>query len=240
MKKVEEKAKFGGIFYFTNFAPFRDFEAVKKALEKKISLFRYPDVKGMMDLFAAKGRLPISCLKRALTRNILGPQDIPELFYEIIPSLKKWEAIAGNIVPNVGLQHTLDILFNSDDSAVLAALVDPWYMGLTAATPSPAAGDTMASHGGWTEFTDYDEAVRQTYNGTRSSQTMSNSASKCSFTISQDSSSIGGGFLASSSTKSESASLLLCCAAFSLGNKAADDDDTLEGQYDFTAADDGA
>ncbi|GAG46997.1 unnamed protein product, partial [marine sediment metagenome] len=34
--------------------------------------------------------------------------------------------------------------------------------GLTDGTPTPAAGDTMASHGGWTEVVAYDEGVRQT------------------------------------------------------------------------------
>jgi hypothetical protein len=96
----------------------------------------------------------------------------------------------------------------------------------------------MASHAGWTEFTDYDEAARQEWVEVRSDQSMDNSASKASFTISADSSSIGGAFL--NTDASGTAGTLMCCAAFTGGNKSADDNDTLEVQYTFSAADDGA
>jgi len=145
----------------------------------------------------------------------------------------KWEDTAKNLVTTVGLQHILDILFTSDTQ------VDPWYIGLTSATPSPAAGDTMASHAGWTEFTNYDETVRQTFVDARTGQQVDNDGNEAAFTISTDSSSIGGAFLVSDSTKSGSTGTLLCCAAFTGGNKSADDNDTLEVEYQFTAADDG-
>jgi len=144
----------------------------------------------------------------------------------------KWEDEAKNLVVNQGLQHILDVTLESGSQ------ITSWYVGLTDASPSPAAGDTLASHVGWTEFTDYDEAARQAYTSTRSGQTCSNSGSKASFTIDTDSSSVGGAFIASAS--SGTSGTLLCAAAFSGGNKAADDDDTLEVQYDFSAADDGA
>lgn len=145
----------------------------------------------------------------------------------------KWEAVADNLVVNVGLQHLLDVLFAG------SAQVDPWYVGITATAPSPAAGDTMASHAGWTEFASYDEANRQTFVDVRSSQTVSNTASKAAFTISADSSTIGGAFITSDNTKSGSSGTLLCCAAFTGGDKAADDGDTLYVEYQFSAADDG-
>ena len=66
----------------------------------------------------------------------------------------KWQDTAYNMVVNEGLQHILDILFVSATSQV-----DPWYVGLTEASPSPAAADTLATHGGWTEFTDYTEGA---------------------------------------------------------------------------------
>ena len=47
-------------------------------------------------------------------------------------------------------------------------------------------------------------------------------------------------FLSDSATKGGSTGLLLCVAAFSGGDKSADDGDTLNVQYDFSAADDGA
>ena len=147
----------------------------------------------------------------------------------------KWEDKAYNLVVNVGLQHILDILFVSATSQV-----DPWYVGLTAGTPSPAAGDTMSSHGGWTEVTAYDEASRQTFTDSRTAQQVDNDGNEATFTISSDSTTIGGAFLVSDNTKGGSSGTLLCAAAFSGGDKSADDDDTLEVEYQFTAADDGA
>ncbi len=146
----------------------------------------------------------------------------------------KWEDEAKNLVVNVGLQHILDAVFSGGTQ------VAPWYVGLTAASPTPAAADTMSSHGGWTEFTDYDEAARQEYVETRTGQELSNSGSKASFAVNQDASSIGGAFLTSDSTKSGTTGTLMCVAAFSGGNKSADDGDTLEVTYTFSAADDGA
>lgn len=146
----------------------------------------------------------------------------------------KWADVAGNRVVNVGLQHILDILFVSATTQI-----DPWYIGLTAATPVPAAADTMSTHAGWTEFINYTEGVRQTYIDVRSAQQVTNNANKASYAINTDSSSIGGAFLTSDSAKSGTAGTLCCCAAFSGGNKAADDGDTLEVEYQFSAADDG-
>jgi len=145
----------------------------------------------------------------------------------------KWQDEAKNLVVNVGLQHVLDTIFSA------GAGVAPWYLGLVSATPTIAAADTMASHAGWTEFADYNEAARQEYVEVRSNQSLTNAASKATFTISADSSSIGGAFLTSLSTKSGATGTLLCAAAFTGGNKAADDGDTLETTYTFSAGDDG-
>lgn len=145
----------------------------------------------------------------------------------------KWTEEAKNLVVNVGLQHILDVVFSGSTQ------VTTWYIGLTASSPTPASADTMSSHSGWSEFTAYDEATRQEYVEVRSSQQLSNTASKATFTISTDSSSIGGAFITSSNTKSGTSGTLMCIAAFSTGNKSADDNDILQVTYTFTAADDG-
>ena len=146
----------------------------------------------------------------------------------------KWRDRAHNLVTNVGLQHILDVVFSGGTA------VATWYMGLINDTPTLAAADTAASHAGWTEFTAYDEAVRQEYVETRSSQTESNAASKAVFTISTNGSVIAGAFLASLSTKSGATGTLLCEVAFTGGDKSADDGDTLSVTYTFAGADDGA
>jgi hypothetical protein len=147
----------------------------------------------------------------------------------------KWKETAKNLVTNEGLDHILDILFKSGTQ------VDPWYVGLTDGTPSPAAGDQLTgTHAGWTEVTAYTEGARQAFvEGAISSQSLDNSASKASFAINANSTTIGGGFLASSATTGANGDLL-CVAAFTGGDKSADSGDTLEVQYTFSAADDGA
>ena len=68
----------------------------------------------------------------------------------------KWTEEKHNLVVNVGLKDMNDKYFTG--SSYTAA----WYIGLygAAASNDPAAGDTMASHAGWTEVTDYSEATR--------------------------------------------------------------------------------
>ena len=148
----------------------------------------------------------------------------------------KWFEVADNIVPNGGLQDILDAYFPAGAGAGPTNL----YVGLTDGTPTVAAGDTMASHAGWTEVTAYSEGTREAYTDVRSSQTVSNSASKASFSISSNGQTIGGAFLTDNSTKGGSTGVLVAVAAFTGGDKSADSGDTLNVQYDFTAADDGA
>ena len=146
----------------------------------------------------------------------------------------KWEVNEDNLVVNVGLQHILDILFVSATSQI-----DPWYVGLLDDSPTPAAGDTMGAHGGWTEFQTYSEGTRQTYVDVRAAQTVSNTASKAVFTISGDTQIIAGAFITSDNTKGGGGGTLLCAVAFSGGDKSADTNDILEVTYTLTAIDDG-
>lgn len=141
----------------------------------------------------------------------------------------KWEDSFQNTVVDVGLEHLLDILFVSATTQI-----DPWYIGLTDGTPTVAAGDTMGSHAGWVEVTDY-AGSRKAYVDVRSGQSVTNAASKGSFAIDQDSTTIGGAFLVSDA--SGAGGILLCAEAFAGGDKSADNGDTLEVTYVFAAAD---
>jgi hypothetical protein len=146
----------------------------------------------------------------------------------------KWSDEAPNRVVNVGLDHALDVTLSGGTQ------ITSWFVGLTAASPTIAAADTMSSHAGWTEFTSYDESTREAFvDGGVSSQSLSNTASKAEFTISANGSSIGGAFLTSNSTKGGTTGTLYAAVAFSGGNKSADDNDVLQVTYTFTAADDG-
>ncbi len=134
----------------------------------------------------------------------------------------KWVVEEENIIPNVGLDDILDKYYKG--SSYTAA----HYVGLTDGTPTVAAGDTMASHVGWSEVTAYDESVRQTLTmGSVSSQSVDNSSSKATFTISTNSTTIGGGFITTNSTKGGTSGTLVSAVAFTAGDKGLDDGDTL-------------
>ena len=143
----------------------------------------------------------------------------------------KWEDEFDNLVVNAGLDDVLDKYLKG--SSYTAA----FYVGLTDGTPTVAAGDTMASHGGWTEVTAYDEAVRQTLTlGAVSGQSVSNTASKATFTISSDDTTIGGAFVTTDSEKGGSGGTLYGGGVFTAGDKTLDDDDTLTVTVTLTAA----
>ena len=133
-----------------------------------------------------------------------------------------WVEEVHNLVTTEGKNDTLSKYFKG--SSYTAA----WYVGITGATPTFAAGDVMNSHSGWTEVTAYSESVRQTLTlGTPSSGSVDNSASKATFTINADGTAIGGGFITSNSTKSGTTGTLYGGAAFTGGNKTLGNTDTL-------------
>lgn len=143
----------------------------------------------------------------------------------------KWVKEAKNLITNVGLNHILDVVLAGGTP------VDPWYIGLTNTAPSPAAGDTMASHVGWTENSNYDEATREAYVEVVSGAGSTNAASVATFTIDTDAQTVGGAFLASSNTKDEGASTLFAVVAFTGGDEALDDGYTIDVTYAITCAD---
>ncbi len=143
----------------------------------------------------------------------------------------KWKDTIDNIVVNAGLNHILDVVLSA------ATQVTAWYIGLLSATPTVAAADTMASHGGWTEVTAYDEADRQGFTEAgASSQSLSNTASPAVFTISTNGTQIGGAFLTSNNTKGGTTGTLYAAGAFTAGNKDLDDGDTIDVTLTATAA----
>lgn len=134
----------------------------------------------------------------------------------------KWAEEADNLVTNAGLDDVLDKYLKG--SSYTAA----WYVGLTDGTPTVAAGDTMASHAGWTEVTAYSEATREVLTlGTVASQSVDNSASRASFSINADSTTIGGAYLTTDNTKGGTTGTLYSVVAFTAGDKSLDNGDTL-------------
>lgn len=149
----------------------------------------------------------------------------------LIAAHLKWVAeIPANLVVTTGLTDIVDKYYKG--SSYTAA----HYCGLAAATPTFAAGNTMASHAGWTEVTAYDEATRPAITwGTVTDGSVDNSASKAAYTISTDATAIGGGFVTTNNTKGGSTGTLVGGAAFTGGNKTLSDGDTLNVTVTATA-----
>jgi hypothetical protein len=145
----------------------------------------------------------------------------------------KWESSLPNLVVNVGLQDMNTQYFKG--SAYTAA----WYIGLygAAASNNPAAGDTSASHAGWTEVVPYSNATRPAATfGTATTadpSVISNSASPASYTINATAT-VGGAFLISNSTKSGTTGILFSASDFAApGDRSVASGDTLNVTYTF-------
>ena len=146
----------------------------------------------------------------------------------------KWEAESHNLVVNVGLQDMNTKYFKG--SGYTAA----WYIGLygSGATNDPAAGDTMASHAGWTEVTAYSQATRPAATfGTATTadpSVIDNSGAVAVFSI-NGTTTVGGAFLTSDNTKGGTAGTLFSAADFqSPGDRSVVNGDTLNVTYQFS------
>ena len=137
----------------------------------------------------------------------------------------RWSEDFHNLVTTAGLNDLLTQYFKG--SAYTAA----FYVGVTGATPTFAAGDTMASHAGWTESSAYSQATRPALTlGTAASGSIDNSASKAQFSIN------GTAFLVTNSTKGDTTGTLYGGGAFTEGNRSVVSGDTINVQATLTAA----
>jgi hypothetical protein len=146
----------------------------------------------------------------------------------------KWVAESKNLVVNVGLQYMAGVALTS------TAQITSWYVGLygAAASNTPAAGDTMSSHAGWTEDTTYSNATRvaATFAAATNANpsVVTNSASKAQFDI-NGTTTIGGAFLTSGSAKGGTTGTLFSAADFaSPGDRSVVSGDILLVTYTFS------
>lgn len=99
---------------------------------------------------------------------------------------------AKNGITNEGMNKLLDVMFHA------VAALSTWYIGLITDPPTLAAGDTLASHAGWTEFTDYTGNRLEWTEGAASGRSITN-ATTVDFPIT-GSGTVAGAFLASVAT----------------------------------------
>jgi len=148
----------------------------------------------------------------------------------------KWTAESQNLVVNAGLAYM------AGSALTAVSQITTWYLGLygAAASNTPAAGDTMSSHAGWTEIVPYSNANRVTATfvtaTTANPSVVTNTASPAIFNI-DSTATVGGAFLTSSNTKSGTTGTLFSAADFgSPGDRSVVNGDTLSVTYTFSLA----
>ncbi|NJL70156.1 MAG: hypothetical protein HC888_00480 [Candidatus Competibacteraceae bacterium] len=130
-----------------------------------------------------------------------------ELFNEDGSFCRSWTCQNGVTTP--GVNDLLTVAF------AVGTQKTSWFIGLinNNSFSTLSSADTMASHSGWTELTDYTESTRQTWSpGTASGGSISNT-SVASFTINANSA-INGAFMASSSGKLATTGILYSTGSF--------------------------
>lgn len=144
----------------------------------------------------------------------------------------KWEETTHNLVVNEGLQNMNTQYFKG------SSYTASFFLGLITGPGSGtsfAAGDTLASHAGWTEYTDYSGARKAVTFGTASTADPSviATSSSVSFTISGAGGTVAGAFLCTVS--SGTSGVLFSEADFqSPGDRVVVSGDTLNVTYTFS------
>jgi hypothetical protein len=145
----------------------------------------------------------------------------------------KWSQATPNLVVNEGLQTMNATYFAA------ATQVPTWYVGLITGPGSGttiAAGDTLASHAGWTEFTNYTGNRKTAVFATATTadpSVVTNSASPASFIISGGGGTVAGAFLCSVATGT-SGTLFSASDFQSPGDRVVVAGDTLNVTYTFS------
>lgn len=146
----------------------------------------------------------------------------------------KWEREAPNLVVNEGLQSMVNVYLDATTQ------ITTWYIGLIqgpGAGVTVAAGNTIATHAGWTELT-----PGTAYTGNRKTATfgtatladpsvISNSASPADFAM-LGSYTVGGAFLCSVATGTSG--VLFSASVFTGGDATVTNGDTIRVTYTFS------
>jgi hypothetical protein len=146
----------------------------------------------------------------------------------------KWTEEFHNLVVNQGLQDMNSKYFQA------SGYTPVWYLGLVSGATSPtyAAGNTLASHSGWTElvpgtaYTGNRQTVTFGTATTADPSVISNSASPSVFPMLVNGTVVAGAFLATAATGTSG--ILFSVGSFTGGDKSVDAGDTLNVTYTFS------
>jgi hypothetical protein len=186
----------------------------------------------------------------AMQSNVVGAESVGiEGHYHVVcrdaDGNIKWEEQFPNLVNAIGKELMLDTLLSTSGTYTT---VGPFLGLISGSTPTFAAGDTMASHGGWTEFTNYTvggSPVRGTAvfgaassTGASPTNVTTKTASAITYTITGGGGTVGGCFLVTgsgaSSTQGNTSGTLYSAGAFATA-KITTAGDTVSVTYSTTA-----
>lgn len=143
----------------------------------------------------------------------------------------KWDDEIKNLVTTVGKNDLLDkYLSGSSYSAA-------FYFGLidNSGFLQIVVGDTMSSHAGWSEYTNYSAATRPAPTFASASGGSKSTSGAVSFTASGAGGTVTGAFLVTNSTKGGSTGVLVSAGQFTGGNKTVIAGDIVNVTYSLSA-----
>jgi hypothetical protein len=189
-----------------------------------------------MENSAAKDQVTAGLISNPKAGDMVGAGGVYTITCVGADGVEKWSDTFHNLVVNEGLQDMNSKYFKG--SGYTAA----WYIGLVSGATSPtyAAGNTLASHSGWTEL-----VPGTAYTGNRiaavfnaSSPTLadpsvvSNSVAPSAFPMLVNGTVVAGALLTSAA--SGTSGVLFSVGSFTGGNKTVDAGDTLNVTYTFS------
>ena len=138
----------------------------------------------------------------------------------------KWRDTYKNLVVTQGKNDALDKYLSG------ATYTAAWYLGLISSVgySNIVAGDTAASHAGWTESSAYAAANRPTVSFAAAASGSKTTSAAVSFAINA-AGTIKGSFLISNNTKGGTTGILYSAGLFTGGDKVVDNGDTLNVTY---------
>lgn len=184
-----------------------------------------------MEFSSAKDQVSASLITRPALGETVGAGGVYTVECVGPDGQVKWTDQFHNLVVNQGLANMNGAYFAG------TAQTTTWYLGLVEGPGSGttfAAGDTLASHAGWTESTAYTgnrKAVTFGSATTANPSVITNSAAPSSFTMNATAT-IAGAFLTSVATGTSG--ILFSEGDFTGGDKSVASGDTLNVTYQFS------
>ena len=184
-----------------------------------------------MEFSSAKDQVSATLVTRPALGETVGAGGVYTVTCVGADGVEKWTDTFHNLVVNQGIANMNNVYFAA------GTVTNPWYLGLITGPGSGttfAAGDTLASHAGWTENTDYTGTRKTVTFGaatTANPSVITNSASPSTFVMT-GTATIAGAFLAS--VASGTAGVLFSEGDFTGGDKSVASGDTLNVTYTFS------